>query len=119
MLGGRRVRERAPAAEKRTLNGTQVPPREEGRSAWPSPDLLEHLRQKMEVPKCGVYACIVGEFCYPKDVNRKGRDKFGFAGVAFAAIEAVEKAESLVHFTGEGGVVGNPSWWAVKPARGG
>ena len=57
----------------------------------------------------------VGEFCYPKDISRKGRDKFGFSGVALAALEGAEREATRLQFTGEAGVVGNPSWWAVKP----
>ena len=66
------------------------------------------------VPPCGVYACIVGEVCYPKDKIRRGQEKIGFSGVALAAREAVARRGSRLQFTGEGGVVGNPSWWAVK-----
>ena len=87
--------------------------REMGVNAWPDPGIKDGLGDR--VPLCGKYGCIEGEFCYPKDINRKGRPKFGFAGVAFAALEAVEREQSHLQLTGEGGVVGNPSWWAVKP----
>lgn len=88
--------------------------REEAKAEWPSPAIREDLAKK-GVPACGVYACIAGEFCYPKDKSRAGRDKYGFSGVACAASEAAESAGTRLQFTGEGGVVGNPSWWAVKP----
>lgn len=88
--------------------------REEGRAEWPAPDVRDTLVAR-RVPRCGVYACIAGEFCYPKDIARKGRDKFGFSGVAHAALEAAEREGTRLQFTGEAGVVGNPSWWAVKP----
>ena len=88
--------------------------REEGVDVWPRPDIAPELAAA-RVPTCGVYACIVGEFCYPKDVKRKGRDKIGFSGVALAALEAIAKRGSRPQSTSEDGVVGNPSWWGVKP----
>lgn len=87
--------------------------REEGVGEWPRPDIAPELAAA-RVPTCGVYACIVGEFCYPKDKKRRGQEKIGFSGVALAAREAVARRGSRLQFTGEGGVVGNPSWWAVK-----
>lgn len=84
-----------------------------GVGEWPRPDIAPELAAA-RVPTCGVYACIVGEFCYPKDKKRRGQEKIGFSGVALAAREAVARRGSRLQFTGEGGVVGNPSWWAVK-----
>lgn len=88
--------------------------RESGIDTWPTKSIKAEVADR-GVPLCGKYGCIEGEFCYPKDMNRKGRPKFGFAGVAYAAIEAVEREQTLVQMTGEAGVVGNPSWWAAKP----
>ncbi|CAH0372718.1 unnamed protein product [Pelagomonas calceolata] len=88
--------------------------REEGVGEWPRPDIAPELAAA-RVPTCGVYACIVGEFCYPKDKKRRGQEKIGFSGVALAAREAVARRGSRLQFTGEGGVVGNPSTAAGKP----
>ena len=99
--------------------------KEEPPKLWPRPRLDGHLRQhRAYVPTCGVYRCIGGEFCYPKDKARIGRPKIGFSGVAFAAIEAAKREGVRLQWTQEAdprtgeAVIGNPSWWAVKPQRG-
>mmetsp|Transcript_13143 Transcript_13143/g.46577 ORF Transcript_13143/g.46577 Transcript_13143/m.46577 type:complete len:226 (+) Transcript_13143:129-806(+) len=95
--------------------------KEEAPKLWPRPDLPDHLKSlRLRVPNCGVYRCVEGEFCYPKDKARLGRAKIGFAGVAYAAIEAAEREATHLQWTQEmdpqthEGITGNPSWWAIK-----
>ena len=76
----------------------QLKGREEGVDVWPRPDITSEL-MAAKVPSCGVYACIVGEFCYRRTSDALAlRRQAG--GVALAALEAVEARGSRLQHTG-------------------